>query len=201
MRFCALTTDHQTSSARHVQHNICILYEQNRYSLHSGTFFALVRTQPMSLRSFMIFLNFPHQMLEQYCTLDHAYFFQILLNSVHTIVTSVLYSLRYFLYHLINNENLTNLCPWKQFIYGGTQEVSEEFNEQLKSGKTIAKLVLYQVPEVPEIVPPGPDEKDAEKEPDVLTAESDAIFGAVRVIYGCHPSDGDRELLTADSER
>ena len=79
--------------------------------------------------------------------------------------------------------------------------MSEEFNEQLKSGKTIAKLVLYQVPEVPEIVPPGPDEKDAEKEPDVLTAESDAIFGAVRVIYGCHPSDGDRELLTADSER
>jgi len=53
---------------------------------------------------------------------------------------------------------------------------------------------------VPEIVPPGPDEKDAEKEPDVLAAESDAIFGAVRVIYGCHPSDGEGELLTADSE-
>lgn len=79
--------------------------------------------------------------------------------------------------------------------------MSEEFNEQLKSGKTIAKLVLYQPPEVPEIVPPGPDEKDVEKEPDVLAPESDAIFGAVRVIYGCLPSDGEGELLTADPER
>jgi len=79
--------------------------------------------------------------------------------------------------------------------------VSEEFNEQLKSGRTIAKLVLYQLPEVPEIAPPGPDEKDAEKEPDVLTEESDAIFGAVRVIYGCLPSDWEGELLTADPER
>ena len=69
------------------------------------------------------------------------------------------------------------------------------------SGNTIAKLVLYQLPEMPEIVPPGPDEKDAEKEPDVLTAESDAIFGAVRVIYGCLPSDREGELLTADPER
>jgi hypothetical protein len=54
---------------------------------------------------------------------------------------------------------------------------------------------------VPEIVPPGPDEKDVEKEPDVLAPESDAIFGAVRVIYGCLPSDGEGELLTADPER
>ena len=69
------------------------------------------------------------------------------------------------------------------------------------SGNTIAKLVLYQLPEMPEIVPPGPDEKDAEKEPDVLTAESDAMFGAVRVIYGCLPSDREGELLTADPER
>jgi len=148
----------------------------------------------------MIFFNFPHQMLEQYIRprlfLPNPFEF----NAYYS-VTSMLYSLRYFLYHLIINENLTNLCPWKQFIYGGTQEVSEEFNEQLKSGKTIAKLVLYQVPEVPEIVLPGPDEKDAEKEPDVLAAESDAIFGAVRVIYGCHPGDGEGELLTADSER
>lgn len=79
--------------------------------------------------------------------------------------------------------------------------MSEEFNEQLKSGNTIAKLVLYQPPVVPEIVPPGPDEKDAEREPDVLAAESDAIFGAIRVIYGCLPSDGEGELLTADPER
>jgi len=79
--------------------------------------------------------------------------------------------------------------------------VSEEFNEQLQSGNSTAKLVLYQPPEVPDIVPPGPDEKDAEKEPDVLAAESDAIFGAVRVIYGCLPSDREGELLTADPER
>jgi hypothetical protein len=111
------------------------------------------------------------------------------------------HNLRYFLCHLIINEKLTFLCPWKQFIYGGMQEVSEEFNEQLKSGKTIAKLVLYQPHEVPEIVLPGPDEKDAEKQPDVLTAESDAIFGVVRVIYGCLPSDGEGELVTADPER
>jgi hypothetical protein len=81
------------------------------------------------------------------------------------------------------------------------QEVSEEFNEQLKSGKTIAKLVLYQLPEVPETVQSGPDEKEAEAEPNALTAESDAIFGAVRVIYGCHPNDGEGEILTADPER
>jgi hypothetical protein len=151
----------------------------------------------------MIFLNFPHQMLEQYMyNIRPCLFFPSPFEfNAHYSVTSTLYSLRYFLCHLINNENLTNLCPWKQFIYGGMQEVSEEFNEQLKSGKTIAKLVLYQPPEVPEIVPPGPDEKDAEKEPDVLAAESDAIFGAVRVIYGCHPSDGVGELLTADPER
>jgi len=109
--------------------------------------------------------------------------------------------LRYFLCHLINNEKLTFLCPWKQLIYGGMQEVSEEFIELLKSGKTIAKLVLYQLPEVPEIVLPGPDEKDAETKPDVLAAESDAIFGAVRVIYGCLPSEGGGQLLTADPER
>lgn len=79
--------------------------------------------------------------------------------------------------------------------------MSEEFNEQLKSGKTIAKLVLYQPPVVPENVPPGPDEKEAEREPVVLTAETDAIFGAVRVIYGCLPSDREGELLNADPER
>ena len=79
--------------------------------------------------------------------------------------------------------------------------MSEEFNEQLKSGKTIAKLVLYQLPEVPEIVLSGPDEKDIDTEPDVMAAESDAIYGAIRVIYGCLPSDGDGELLNADPER
>lgn len=80
--------------------------------------------------------------------------------------------------------------------------MSEEFSEQLKSGKSVAKLVLYQSPEVTEIVPPpGPEEKDAEPEQDVLQAESDAIFGAVRVIYGCHPNDGEGELLSADPER
>jgi hypothetical protein len=80
------------------------------------------------------------------------------------------------------------------------QEVSEEFNEQLKSGMTIAKLLLFQLPEEPEIAPPGPDE-DAETKPDVMTAESDAISGAASVIYGCLPSEGDGELLTAEPER
>jgi hypothetical protein len=79
------------------------------------------------------------------------------------------------------------------------QEVSAEFNEQLKSGNTIAKLVVYQPPEVPEIAAPGTDE-DAETKPDVMGAESDAIFEAARVIYGCLPSEGEGEL-TAEPER
>jgi hypothetical protein len=76
--------------------------------------------------------------------------------------------------------------------------VSQEFTEQLESGKAVAKLVLYKPHEAGEMAPlPGLDKKDVEPEEneetgeDVSTAQTDAIFGAAKVIYGCCPTEGD----------
>lgn len=100
---------------------------------------------------------------------------------------------------------VTFLCPWKQIIYGGMQEVSKEFSEQLESGKAVVKLVLYKPPENKEILPPrGPDD-DAEPkedtEDDALARETDAIFGAVKVIYGCYPTEAEGQPSNIDPER
>jgi hypothetical protein len=86
------------------------------------------------------------------------------------------------------------------------QEVSEELSEQLESGKAVAKLVLYKPPENNEILlPPGPNE-DAEPEEDagednVSAAETDAIFEAVKVIYGCCPTEVEEQPPNIDPER
>jgi hypothetical protein len=89
---------------------------------------------------------------------------------------------------------LAFLCPWEQIIYGCTQEVSEEFSEQLESGKAVAKLVLYKPPENKENLSPSEPNEDVEPEENTgdnnaSAAETDAIFGAVKVIYGYCPTE------------
>jgi hypothetical protein len=86
--------------------------------------------------------------------------------------------------------------------------VSQEFTEQLESGKAVAKLVLYKPHEAGEVAPlPGLDKNDAEPEEnedageDVSTAQVDAMVEAAKVIYGCCPTEGDRCPLSADPER
>jgi hypothetical protein len=88
------------------------------------------------------------------------------------------------------------------------QEVSQELNEQLESGKTVAKLVLYKPLEAGEVVPlPGQDKKEGEPEEikdtgeDSSTAQTDAIFGAAKVIYGCCPTEGDIYPLRVEPMR
>lgn len=88
-----------------------------------------------------------------------------------------------------------SLCLLKQIIYGGLQEISEEFSEELESGKAVAKLMLYKPPENKEILQPSGTNDAAEPEEstgedNVLAAETDAIFGAMKVIYGCCPTEG-----------
>jgi hypothetical protein len=86
--------------------------------------------------------------------------------------------------------------------------VSQEFTEQLESGKAVAKLVLYKPQEAGEVAPlPGLDKKDAELEEvkdtgeDVLTAQADAMLGAAKVIYGCCLTEGNRYPPSVDPDR
>jgi hypothetical protein len=85
--------------------------------------------------------------------------------------------------------------------------VSQEFIEQLESGKAVAKLVLYKPHEAGEVAPLPALDKDAEPEEnedtgeDGSTAQADALFEAARVIYGCCPTEGYRYPLSVDPER
>jgi hypothetical protein len=88
------------------------------------------------------------------------------------------------------------------------QELSQEFTEQLESGKSVAKLVLYKPDEPGEMVPPpGQDKRETEPEEskctgeDISTAQTDAIFGAAKVIYGCCPMEGDTYPLGVEPDR
>jgi hypothetical protein len=84
------------------------------------------------------------------------------------------------------------------------QQVSQEFTEQLQSGKTVAKLILYKPDEA------GQDKKEAEPEGNkctgedmvtILTAQTDAMFAAAKVIYGCCPTEGDVYPLSIEADR
>lgn len=86
--------------------------------------------------------------------------------------------------------------------------MSQEFTEQLESGKAVAKLVLYKSHEAGEVAPlPELDKKDAEPEEnedtgeDVSTAQVDAMLEVAKIVYGCWPTEGDRYPLSADPER
>jgi hypothetical protein len=84
------------------------------------------------------------------------------------------------------------------------QQVSQEFTELLESGKAVAKLVLYKPDEA------GQDRKEAEPEENkcigedivaILTAQTDAMFGAAKVIYGCCPTEGEVYPLSVEADR
>jgi hypothetical protein len=83
--------------------------------------------------------------------------------------------------------------------------VSEDFNKELESGKTVAKLMFYKIPKPEETVTPETNEEGEENdkanadEPneeqnnegegeEVMEPDTDAIFGAAKVIYGFRPT-------------
>ncbi|PNF41421.1 hypothetical protein B7P43_G14117 [Cryptotermes secundus] len=94
-----------------------------------------------------------------------------------------------------------------EILYDGREEVSQEFTEQLQSGKAVAKLILYKPHEAGEVAPlPELDKKETEPEEnedtgeDISTAQVDAMLEVAKIIYGCWPTEGDRYPLSVDPE-
>ncbi|XP_069701434.1 thioredoxin domain-containing protein 3 homolog [Periplaneta americana] len=89
-----------------------------------------------------------------------------------------------------------------ELIYSSMQDVSEEFAKELEAGNTIAKLMLYTPPEAEETLEleeqPLAEEEElggGEDAGPITAAETDAIFGVVKAIYGCSPPEIEGQQL------